>query len=230
MILPRRECIWWLRRSTSSSQRFAAKPISRVLGRLARRLPIGKLSALLMPRSCVDGPRADKEFSRVWPECHLQLCVRPAVLTRHETERGREVPPAAEGGGVDNHRGHCAGQDRSVASDGDQAPAGRIVAAPAEADLNPPRDPAQGRHDRQQALLQRLRYTPVCWIGQDRDEVARTASPGIARCPPQSAPALRDPEPPACDRPQSAPIRPAHIAAVPADRHGRERSSADETP
>jgi hypothetical protein len=36
------------------------------------------------------------------------------------------VPPAAEGGGVDNHRGHCAGQDRSVASDGDQAPAGRM--------------------------------------------------------------------------------------------------------
>jgi len=58
---------------------------------------------------------------------------------------------------------------------------GSIVAAPAEADLNPPLDPAQGRHDRQQALLQRLWYTPVCRIGQDRDEVARTASPGTAR-------------------------------------------------
>jgi len=53
---------------------------------------------------------------------------------------------------------------------------GLIVAAPADdplvPDLDPPLEPAQGSHSRQQTLTQRCRYAPVCRIGEDRHEFA----------------------------------------------------------
>jgi hypothetical protein len=55
-------------------------------------------------------------------------------------------------------------------------PAGLIAAAPADDllldDLDPSLEPAQGLCNRQQTLMQRCRYAPVCRIGQDRYQLA----------------------------------------------------------
>src|ERR1700756_217901 len=53
----------------------------------------------------------------------------------------------------------------------------------------------------------------------------RTGSPDTGRRATASAPALRDPVPPAGDRPRSAPSRAAHIGGAATDRYGRDRSS-----
>src|SRR5262249_40932115 len=55
-----------------------------------------------------------------------------AVLPRYQTERSREMPSARKSRRGDGHCRHGTRQNRSVAGDGDQMAAGRIVAAPAD--------------------------------------------------------------------------------------------------
>src|SRR6266436_6345028 len=135
---------------------------------------LGSLAAQHRHRA-VDQQAAQITVATLADRPELDLSSR-AVLPRHQTERGGEVPSAGKGGGVDGERRHGAGQDRSVAGDGDQVPAGLVVAAPTDNllldDLDPSLEPAQGLHDRQQALVQRARYTLVCRIGQDRHQLA----------------------------------------------------------
>ena len=88
--------------------------------------------------------------------------IRSGAVRRIRRGRGREVPPAAEGGGGDGDRCHRAGKDRSIAGDADQVPACLVVAAPGDNlvihDLDPSLETAQGFHDCRQALVERCRY------------------------------------------------------------------------
>ena len=70
----------------------------------------------------VDEQSAQVTVAALADRTQFDLSSRP-VLPRHQTERGGEVPAAAEGGGVDGDRRHGTGQDRSVAGNGDQVPA-----------------------------------------------------------------------------------------------------------